>query len=112
MAAYTTAAVLLSALSFLAYGAVCLTSKRMRGEFKRLGLERFTWTVGSLEILGAVGLLVGLREPFILLVSSGGLALLMLLGVVFRVRAGDSFGSCFPALFFMALNGGLFFAAL
>ena len=48
----------------------------MQNEFKRFKLEKFTKLTGILELLGGIGLLVGLKFGFILLISSGGLALL------------------------------------
>ena len=52
----------------------------MKNEFKRFGLEKLALTIIVLEILGAVGLLVGLKFQFMLVISSLGLALLMLAG--------------------------------
>jgi hypothetical protein len=57
-----------------------------------------------LELLGGIGMLVGLKYSFILLISSGGLALLMLLGFGVRLKMKDGFGLTWPSLFFMLLN--------
>lgn len=84
----------------------------MRLEFVRFGLEKYGSLVATLEILGALGLFVGLYLTPIFLLSSGGLSLLMLLGVITRVVIKDDFKQIFPAFFFMLLNGYLFFTSL
>jgi hypothetical protein len=73
----------------------------MKAEFKRFQLEKLGLLVVVLEILGAVGLLVGfwLYKPLLLL-ASGGLALLMLLGLIVRLRLKDGLWVSLPALFF------------
>ena len=73
------ALVLFSSLSFLTYGVAYFKSPNMKSEFKRFGLEKQGMLVAILEVLGAVGLLVGLTISPIMLLSAGGLALLMLL---------------------------------
>jgi len=84
----------------------------MRNEFKRFGLEIFTTLTGILELLGGLGMLVGLKFSFILLISSGGLALLMLLGFGVRLKIKDGFWLTMPSLFFMLLNLYVFLIAL
>lgn len=81
----------------------------MKLEFKRFGLEKYGTITALLEILGALGLLVGLVFKPILFISSGGLALLMLFGLIVRVRVKDNFRLLLPALLFMVLNGYIFF---
>ena len=72
--------ILISSLSFLGYGIAYFISPQMKSEFKRFGLEKVGTLTAVLELLGAVGLLVGLKIHLILLISAGGLALLMFLG--------------------------------
>lgn len=84
----------------------------MKSEFKRFGLEKAGAFTAVLELLGATGLLIGLKFPQILLVSAGGLALLMLLGVVVRIKVRDTIWVSLPALFFMILNATIFFMSL
>lgn len=101
-----------TAFAFVAYGVGCLTSAKMKREFERFGLEKFSSLTGALEILGGAGLLVGLYSPPIFLLSSGGLAVLMLLGLIFRIRAGDGFSASMPAAVFMMITGYLFFRSI
>ncbi len=96
--------ILISGISFIIYGILLLNSSEMQNEFKRFGLEKFTKLTGLLELLGGIGMLIGLKYDIILLISSGGLTLLMLLGLGVRIKLRDSFWLSFPSFFFMALN--------
>jgi hypothetical protein len=105
--------VFLSSISFLVYGILYFIGTHMKAEFKRFQLEKLGLLVVVLEILGAVGLLVGfwLYKPLLLL-ASGGLALLMLLGLIVRLRLKDGLWVSLPALFFMILNAFIFYYGL
>lgn len=104
--------VLFSSLSFLTYGIAYFTSSKMKSEFIRFGLRKFGTVTAILEILGALGLLLGLVFNYFLILSAGGLGLLMLLGVAARLRVKDGFIAILPALFFMILNAYIFFESL
>jgi uncharacterized membrane protein YphA (DoxX/SURF4 family) len=101
------ATALISAVLFLVYGALCLFSNGMEEEFERYGLSRFRRLTGGLEVLGGVGLLVGLLVPEVMLVAAAGLALLMLLGVIARVRVRDALLEIVPAAVLMVANAYL-----
>ena len=101
-----------SSVAFLAYGLLCLASPSMEREFARFGLAPLRTLIGSLEMLAGFGLLVGLKWPPALWVSSGGLALLMLCGVGVRVSVGDSAVQMLPALGLMLVNLYVLVAAL
>jgi len=98
------ATVLLSAVLFLVYGALCLFSGGMEEEFERYGLSRFRRLTGALEVLGGAGLLVGLLVPEVMIVAASGLALLMLLGVIARVRVRDPLLETVPAAVLLVAN--------
>ncbi|MEO6039468.1 MAG: DoxX family protein [Saprospiraceae bacterium] len=104
--------ILISSLSFLGYGIAYFISPQMKNEFKRFGLEKVGTLTVVLELLGAVGLLVGLKIPLILLISAGGLGLLMFLGVAVRIKVKDSLWVSLPAIFFMVLNFYIFYLSL
>lgn len=112
MALYTVC-VLLSSVSFLGYGVSYFTGPHMKSEFKRFKLEKLGLLTVVLELLGAFGLMVGFffYKP-LLIISAGGLALLMLLGLIVRLRLKDSLWISLPALFFMVLNGYILWGAL
>ena len=104
--------ILISSLSFLVYGISWFTSPHMKNEFKRFGLEKFGLLTVVLEITGALGLLAGFFINSILLISSGGLALLMFFGVIARLRVKDSLWISLPALFYLALNSYICFVSI
>ena len=81
----------------------------MKSEFERFELKKFGIFVIILEALGALGLLVGLYLKPLLLFSAGGLAVLMLLGVIVRIKSKDGLMVSLPALFFMSLNAYIFY---
>lgn len=101
--------VLISSLSFLAYSISYFISPHMKSEFKRFKLEKLGPLTIILEILGALGLLVGLLFKPVLLISSGGLALLMMLGLIVRIKLKDSLWISLPAIFYMGLNAYIFY---
>lgn len=76
----------------------------MKLEFKRYGLEKFRTLTGVLEILGGLGLLIGLEYKLILQLSSLGLCLLMLSGLVVRIKIKDPFVQTLPALILFLVN--------
>ncbi len=107
-----TVLILVSSLSFLGYGIAYFMSPNMKEEFRRFGLEGVGLIAIIFELLGALGLLVGLKYNLILLISSGGLALLMFLGVAVRIKVKDSLLVSLPAFSFMLLNAYIFVKAL
>ncbi|MEC5158215.1 DoxX family protein [Chryseobacterium sp. MP_3.2] len=104
--------VLISSLSFAGYAISYFVSPNMKKEFNRFGLKGFGIYVIVLEILGAAGLLIGLFNKPLLLISAAGLALLMLFGVLTRIKTKDSLLISTPAIFFMILNAFIFYLAI
>jgi hypothetical protein len=103
---------LFSSLSFFGYVIAYFTSPQMKLEFKRFSLEKIGFYIILLELLGAIGLVVGLKINIILSFSSLGLFLLMLSGVLVRIRLKDSILISLPAFFYMILNGFIFFKSI
>ncbi len=104
--------ILISCISFMVYGIAYFTSPHMKNEFRRFGLEKLGLLTAILELTGAFGLIVGLMLNSILLISSGGLAILMFLGVVVRLKIRDSLWATLPALFYMLLNSYIFYKTI
>jgi hypothetical protein len=100
-------AALLSGVGFVLYGIQCLSSRFMLLEFERFGQSRFRVLTGVLEILGGLGVLIGIRIPALGIFSASGLCILMAMGVVVRVRIGDRPLQIAPAFFFALLNSGI-----
>jgi len=103
---------LFSSLSFFAYSISYFISPHLASEFQRFNIKQLSLLIISLQILGAFGVLLGLFLNPILLLSSGGLCMLMILGFITRIRAKDSFLASFPAIFFMILNGVIFYLGI
>jgi len=103
---------LISSFSFFAYAFSYFKTPHMKKEFKRFGLEKIGLTTVLLEIIGALGLLVGLKFYFFLMISSLCLALLMLAGLIVRIKLKDSIWVSLPAFFYMMLNTYIFWLTI
>jgi hypothetical protein len=97
--------IVISALSFIAFGFTCIFFESLKTEFERYGLSQYRKLVGFLEILGGAGQLLGLffYEPLLSL-SSLCLFILMCCGVFVRAKIGDPFFQWIPALILLILN--------
>jgi hypothetical protein len=94
----------ISVLAFLVSGVSCLLSAHMAREFARYELSRFRILTGCLQLAGAAGLVLGLTFPLLTMLAAGGLSLLMLLGVLARLRVGDGLLQITPAAALSILN--------
>jgi hypothetical protein len=102
----------ISTALFFGYGVSCFFSRKMIAEFDRYRLAGQRVLTGLLQIAGAIGLVVGHFDRPILLLSSGGLALMMLLAVITRFRIQDPLYAAIPAFSLFVLNAYIFGAAL
>tara|TARA_R110002051_G_scaffold279303_1_gene340752 strand:- start:6393 stop:6776 length:384 start_codon:yes stop_codon:yes gene_type:complete len=100
--------IVFSGISFLFFGVSCLFSNFMVLEFKRYDLDKFRVLVGILQLLGSVGLFIGLFSENWAILASLGLAILMAFGFMVRIKIKDSFLLSFPSLFYTILNMILF----
>ena len=107
-----TIAALISSFSFFVYAFAYFRTPHMKDEFKRFGLEKIGLTTVLLEIIGALGLLVGLKFNFFLIISSLGLALLMFAGLIVRINLKDSVWISLPAFLLMVLNAFIFWTSI
>jgi hypothetical protein len=104
--------ILISSVSFIAFAVSYFTSPHMKKEFKRFGLEKIGLLTIIFQLIGATGLIIGLKFNPILTISSFGLALIMLSGLIVRIKVKDSVWISLPALFYMGLNTYIFFASI
>ena len=104
--------VLVSSFSFLAYSISYFITPDMKNEFTRLNVAKLGLLVIVLEILGALGLLMGFMYKPILLLSAAGLAVLMFLGLLIRIRTKDGILISLPATFYMVLNAYIFYLGI
>jgi uncharacterized membrane protein YphA (DoxX/SURF4 family) len=98
-----------SAVSFLLYGIGCFTSPYMKEEFVRYGIPQLRKLIGVLQLLGSLGIIVGFRLEYLQTLSTLGICLLMLFGVITRIVIKDGLKKTLPALFYCLLNGYLCF---
>jgi len=94
----------LSILLFLYYGLAVLVSNAMVKDFARFGLVRLRKLAGILELLGSLGLILGYFLPQVTVAAAGGLTLMMGVGVVVRLRCGDSLAEALPAIVMLLIN--------
>ncbi len=108
----TRALTVFSAVAFIAYGIACVSSKSMVGDFRRFHLEHLRIFTGILEILGGIGLLVGLWWLPAQVIAGSGLALLMLCAFALRLHVRDSVAASLPSFVLLLLNGYIVIRAL
>ena len=58
------AIILFTGISFIIYGVNSFYSRRMISEFKRWGYKNHRKTISTLQILGGLGLLIGLKNQY------------------------------------------------
>ncbi len=104
--------ILLSSLSFFSYTAWYFVSPKMKGEFKRFGIEKLGLFIIITQFVGASGLMIGFIVPELLIISSLGLAIQMLAGVIVRIKIKDSIWVSLPAFFYMVLNAYIFLESI
>lgn len=104
MQASTTIAAVLSSAAFLLYGGSLLRSRAMTAEFERYHLAPYRTLTGVLQMAAGAGLLAGLRVRPLLLLSAGGLAIMMLGAMVVRMKVHDPLPAAIPALLLFCLN--------
>lgn len=91
--------------SFLFFGFNCLFIKQMKIEFTRYGLSNFQRQLtGILQIIGAIGSLIGIWISFLGVLASAGLSLLMLLGFITRIRIKDGILKSSPSFIYMVIS--------
>lgn len=102
----------ISAVAFLFYGVACLFSGRLVKEFERYRLGQWRVLVGSLEVAGALGLIVGWWYPPLLVAAAAGLSLLMLCGLWARWRIRDPWYAMLQALILAVINAAIVLLAV
>tara|TARA_B100001109_G_scaffold196150_1_gene162735 strand:- start:74 stop:340 length:267 start_codon:yes stop_codon:yes gene_type:complete len=81
----------------------------MKEEFVRYGIPQLRKLIGVLQLLGSLGIIVGFRLEYFQTLSTLGICLLMLFGVITRIVIKDGLIKTLPALFYCLLNGYLCF---
>ena len=87
-----------SAVSFIFYGITSFFSKRMVSEYARWGYSKHRILLGCMQLLGGIGLLIGITNSTLLSVASFLLTFMMITAVFVRIKIKDSLINMFPAL--------------
>ena len=95
---------LFSAISFIFYGISSFFSKRMLSEYERWGYKNQRILLGCLQLLGGIGLFVGILNATLLTVASFLLTFMMITAIVVRIKIKDSVIQMFPAILYTVLN--------
>tara|TARA_Y100000385_G_scaffold72105_1_gene72468 strand:+ start:582 stop:935 length:354 start_codon:yes stop_codon:yes gene_type:complete len=103
---------LFSAISFFIYGINSFFSKKMILEYERWGYKNQRIILGSCQLMGGLGLIVGLAVPLILSVSSFLLMCMMLTAVFVRIKLKEKVVKMLPAIFYALLNLIIFYNSI
>lgn len=98
---------LVSGVSFLYYGSKVLFRPALRSEFERYAMPGVRRLVGVTEVLGGTAVILGLAVAPLGAVAAAGLTVLMVLGLIVRVRVHDAPRLMVPAASLGALNAVL-----
>ena len=99
---------ILSGISFVFFGLACFYSDVFVNEFYRYSLSEYRPSVGFFQLLGGIGCIVGIFDKRILIISSIGLSVMMLLGVGVRIKIKYTFIQTLPALTYLSVNAIIF----
>jgi len=95
---------LFSGLSFVAYGYSTLFGDQPKDEFERYGIPTQRRFVGSMQLLGAFGVLLGLAIAPLGAAAAAGLVIMMAMALIVRRKIGDPVHLMAPATFFLTVN--------
>ena len=93
-----------SGISFIFFGLACFYNSLFVNEFYRYGLSEYRTIIGFFQLLGGIGSIIGVFDKRILIISSLGLSVMMLLGVGVRIKINDTFIQTLPALTYLIVN--------
>ena len=96
--------VVFSALSFIFYGINSFFTKRMVSEYARWGYSDHRILLGCIQLLGGIGLLIGITNSVLLSVTSFLLTFMMITAIFVRIKIKDSLINMFPAIFYSLIN--------
>lgn len=110
MNAITAVVTILAALLFIAAAMVKLTSQPMSLEVRdRLGIRPQRWRqIGTLELLGSLGALIGLAVPPLGIAATAGLTGVAIGALVSHFRVNDPFKEAAFAYVALVLAGAAF----
>lgn len=76
----------------------------MLSEYARWGYKDYRILLGCSQMLGGIGLLIGIANPTLLSVASFLLTFMMITAVFVRIKIKDNIIQMSPAIFYTVLN--------
>ena len=84
----------------------------MVSEYSRWGYSDQRILLGFTQLMGGIGLFVGIYNSIILSIVSFLLTFMMITAVFVRIKIKDSLTNMFPAIFYSALNFIIFYNSI
>ncbi len=81
-------------------------------EYERWGFKNQRIILGSCQLLGGLGLLIGLAIPLMLSIASFLLMCMMLTAVFVRIKINESVVKMLPALLYVVINLIIFYQSV
>ena len=103
------ALILISSFSFLVYSFRSIFSRAMIHEYSRWGVKNLRILIVLLQLIGSIGLLLGIYNLTLLFLSSFLLTIMMIFAIFVRINIKDSIIETLPAIFYAILNFIIFF---
>ena len=101
-----------TAISFIVYGYSSFISRRMKSEYARWGYNNQRKLVGSLQLLGGLGLLIGLKIDILLILTSFCFIMMMTAAILIRIKIKDNIVDVLPAISYLFLSIMIFYNSL
>ena len=99
-----TLVILFTAISFIIYVYSSFVSRRMKSEYARWGYSDQRKIVGFLQLLGGLGLLIGIKIDILLILTSFCFILMMNMAIFIRIKIKDNIVDILPAITYLFLN--------
>ena len=107
-----TLVVIFTAVSFIIYGYSSFISRRMKSEYARWGYNNQRKIVGSLQLLGGIGLILGLQINILLITTSFCFIMMMTMAIFIRVKIRDNITDILPAITYLFLSILIFYNSI
>tara|TARA_Y100001934_G_C12249257_1_gene724242 strand:- start:58 stop:390 length:333 start_codon:yes stop_codon:yes gene_type:complete len=107
-----TLVVIFTGVSFIIYGYSSFISRRMKSEYARWGYNNQRKIVGSLQLLGGIGLILGLQINVLLITTSFCFIMMMTMAIFIRVKIKDNITDILPAITYLFLSILIFYNSI
>ena len=104
--------IFISAISFIVYSSMSIFSKKMILEYKRWGYQRLRILIALFQLLGGIGLLLGMFHPLLLMLVSFLLMIMMIFAIIVRIKIRDTIVNTLPAIIYALLTFNIFLITL